>query len=137
MSVIEELIKVEKDGTLSFGNYLVDSKQKVLDFEVNGDLYYVKTYNQVTKIEKNSKLLLEAVPGATIHNLKMEAKVVTFSIEGEEDVKVTMELEGEKEYSVFIESVNVGTVKASVAGKINFSVDSKKMIKEVKVEKIN
>jgi len=137
MSVIEELIRVEKDGTLSFGNYLVDSKQKVLDFEVNGDLYYVKTYNQVTKIEKNSKLLLEAVPGATIHSLKMEAKVVTFSIEGEEDVKVTMELEGDKEYRVFIEDFNVGTVKASVAGKINFSVDSKKSIKEVKLEKIN
>jgi len=137
MSVIEELIRVEEDGTLSFGNYLMDNKKKVLDFEVNGDLYYVKTYNQITKIEKNSKLLLETVPGATIHNFKMDAKVVAFSIEGEEDVQLTMELEADKEYRVFVEDFNVGTVKANVAGKINFSVDAKNSIKEVKLEKIN
>ena len=37
MAVVEELIREENDGTLSFGNYLVDTKMKVLDFEVNGD----------------------------------------------------------------------------------------------------
>ncbi|MDD3570816.1 MAG: endosialidase, partial [Lachnospiraceae bacterium] len=72
MSVIEKLIRLEDDGTLSFGNHLLDSKKKVMDFEVSGDLYYVKTYNEITKCEKNSKLLLETVPGATIHNLKMD-----------------------------------------------------------------
>ena len=48
MAVIEELIRVEDNGSLSFGNYMVESKKKVVDFEVNGDLYYVKTYNEIT-----------------------------------------------------------------------------------------
>ena len=137
MSVIEELIRLEDDGTLSFGNYLVDSKKKVLDFEVNGDLYYVKTYNQITKVEKNSKLLLEVVPGATIHNLKMDDKNVTFSAESNVDVHVTMELEADKEYKIFVDDFNVGSVKATLAGKVNFSLDTKGGTKEVKIEKVN
>lgn len=137
MSVIEELIRLEDDGTLSFGNYLVDSKKKVSDFEVNGDLYYVKTYNEITKVEKNSKLLLEVVPGATIHNLKMNDKNVTFSAESNVDVHVTMELEAEKEYKIFVDDFIVGSVKATLAGKINFSLDTKGGAKEVKIEKVN
>lgn len=137
MSVIEELIRVEEDGTLSFGNYLVDSKKKVLDFEVNGDLYYVKTYNEITKIEKNSKLLLEAVPGATIHSLKMNPKTISFAIEGEEDVKVTMELEADKEYKIFVDDFNLGNVNSNFSGKVNFSVDTKSGAKEVRLEKAN
>ena len=66
MAVIEELIRQEDNGSISFGNYLMDEKKKVLDFEVQGDLYKVKTYREITKLEKNGKMLLETVPGATI-----------------------------------------------------------------------
>lgn len=53
MAVIEELIRKEDDGSISFGNYLMDEKKKVLDFEVQGDLYKVKTFKEITKLEKN------------------------------------------------------------------------------------
>ena len=43
MSVVEELIRKEDNGTLSFGNYLLDAKTKKADFEFQGDLYKVKT----------------------------------------------------------------------------------------------
>ena len=33
MAVIKELIRKEDDGTLSFGNYEFDTKQKLSDFE--------------------------------------------------------------------------------------------------------
>lgn len=42
MPVIEELIKVEKDGSISFGNYELDTKAKLDNFDVNGDIYKVK-----------------------------------------------------------------------------------------------
>ena len=51
MSVIKELIRLEDDGSISFGNYLMDEKKKVLDFEVMGNLYKVKTYKEITKLE--------------------------------------------------------------------------------------
>ena len=47
MSVISELIRTEADGTISFGNYELDQKSKVSDFEHNGDLYKVKTFRKL------------------------------------------------------------------------------------------
>ena len=44
MGVVEEMIRKEDDGSLSFGNYLLDSKTKKSDFEYQGDMYKVKTF---------------------------------------------------------------------------------------------
>ena len=44
MPVVKELIRSEQDGSLSFGNYQLDTKSKVSDFEHCGDSYKVKTY---------------------------------------------------------------------------------------------
>ncbi len=136
MAVIEELIRLEEDGSLSFGNYLMDTKKKVLDFEVNGDLYKVKTFKEITKLEKNGKLLLEAVPGATVHNFSMSDRKVAFGIEGTEDIQITMELEADSEYKIIIDDVNVGKIKANLAGKVNFSVENKNAVLDVLIEKI-
>ena len=46
MPVIEELICIEQDGTISFGNYKLGQKAKKSDFEYQGDMYKVKTYNE-------------------------------------------------------------------------------------------
>lgn len=137
MAVIEELIRLEDNGTISFGNYLMDTKKKVLDFEVDGDLYKVKTFKEITKLEKNGKMLLEAVPGATIHNFNMTEKEVTFTVEGQEDLQITMELEPNKEYRVLVEDVIVGKVNANLAGKVNFSVELKNEPLAIKIEKVN
>ena len=53
MAVVEELIRKEADGTLSFGNYTLDTKTKKSDFEYEGDQYKVKTFREITKFERN------------------------------------------------------------------------------------
>ena len=53
MSTIKELIRAEENGTISFGNYELDTKSKVSDFECNGDVYKVKTFSEITKMERN------------------------------------------------------------------------------------
>ena len=113
----------------------MDEKKKVLDFEVNGDLYKVKTFCEITKLEKNGKMLLEAVPGATVHNFEMNEKGARFKVEGAEDVQITMELEPETEYKILIDDVNVGKMKSNLAGKVTFSVELKG-IPAVAIEKI-
>ena len=110
---------------------------KVLDFEVNGDLYYVKTYKDITKLEKNGKLLLEAVPGAAVMHFTQTEKSASFGVEALDDVQITMEMEAGKEYKVLIDDVNVGSVKANLAGKVIFSVDTKGSEKQVMLEKVN
>ena len=69
MPVIEELICIEQDGTISFGNYKLGQKAKKSDFEYQGDMYKVKTYNEITKLERNDMFVyaqvsyrLEAIP---------------------------------------------------------------------------
>lgn len=136
MAVIEELIRQEDNGTLSFGNHLMDEKKKVLDFEVSGDLYKVKTYSEITKLEKNGKMLLEAVPGVTVHNFEMNEKGARFTVEGAEDAQITMEMEPETEYKILIDDVNVGKMKTNLAGKVNFSVELQNGSPAVAIEKI-
>ena len=37
MAVVEELIRIEENQTLSFGNYKLEEKSKKSDFEFKGD----------------------------------------------------------------------------------------------------
>ena len=62
MTVVEELIRVENENGLSFGDYTLNAKKKVSDFEFHGDMYKVKTYRDITKLEKNELFVYESVP---------------------------------------------------------------------------
>ena len=67
MSVVKELLRKEADGTISFGNHELEAKAKLEDFEHCGDLYKVKTYKTMTKLERNGMFVYESVPGFTLH----------------------------------------------------------------------
>lgn len=136
MAVVQELIRLEENQSISFGNYLVNEKKKVIDFEVNGDLYKVKTYNEITKLEKNGKLVFESLPGTAVHHFDMKEKIVSFELEGEDDVSVTLELEGDKNYKIFIDDVQVDKVKSNLAGKVTFSADVQNDKKRIRIEKM-
>ncbi|MCT4598926.1 MAG: endosialidase [Vallitalea sp.] len=135
MAGIQELIRVEDDNTLSFGNHLMDEKKKIMDFEVDGHIYKVKTYNEITKLEKDGRLLYESVPGTTVHNFSLNEKDINFKVEGKEDAQITLELEAEQEYKIYIEQVQVGKMKSNLAGKISFSVDFANGIQSVRIKK--
>ena len=66
MPVVEELIRTEQDGTISFGNYKLSTKSKHDNFEHDGDLYKVKTFYEITKLEKNGLFVYESVPGTAV-----------------------------------------------------------------------
>lgn len=123
MQVIEELIRKEEDGTISFGNYTLDAKSKVSDFEHEGDLYKVKTFKEITKIEKNGLFVYESVPGTTVFNFKATEKEVSFTVAGYADSQITLDLEGSKEYKIFIDDTNAGKMKTNSGGKLMFSVE--------------
>ena len=52
MGVVEELIQGNGDGTLSFGNYLLETKTKKADFKFEGDTYKIKTFKEITRLER-------------------------------------------------------------------------------------
>ncbi len=81
-------------------------------------------------------MLLEAVPGATILHFLQNEKEVSFQVEAEEDVQLTLELEADTEYKILVDDVNVGKMKTNMTGKVNFSVEVQKSATSVKIEKI-
>lgn len=123
MAVVQELLKKEENGTLSFGNYELDTKSKLQDFEYEGDLYKVKTFKEITKLEKNGMFVYESVPGTAVFNFVANDKKVSFDVEGKDDSQITLELEPEKEYKVFVDNTNIGKMKTNLGGKLVLSVE--------------
>lgn len=123
MAVVEQLLRAEKDGTLSFGNFELAEKSKLSDFEHNGDLYKVKTFKEITKLERNGVFVYESVPGTSVMNFFETEKEMKFAVEGNDDAQITVEAENGAEYKVYVDDINVGTVKANLGGKLVLSVE--------------
>ena len=137
MAIINELIREESNGTISFGDYTLGSKSKEEDFKHGGDLYKVKTFKEITKLERNGAFVYESVPGTAVNELSISENEVSFSVEGFEDAQVTLELEPETEYDITVDGVDAGKMKTNLGGKLSLSVeiDSGKLV-PVKVSKI-
>jgi len=92
MAVVTDLIRSEADGSVSFGNHTLSAKAKLEDFPHSGDLYKVKTFSTMTKLEKNGMFLYESVPGTSVNNLVETATGMEFIVEGAEDAVKTYEV---------------------------------------------
>ena len=123
MSVIKDLICTEEDGTLSFGNYELAEKAKRSDYEHEGDLYKVKTFAEITKLEKNGMFVYESVPGTAVHHFHSTANGVSFEVERREDAQIILGLEEDAEYKIYIDDVNAGTMTTQLGGKLVLSVE--------------
>lgn len=123
MAVVKELLRTETDGTLSFGDFTLASKTKLDGFEYQGDLYKVKTFAEITKLEKNGMFVYESVPGTAVEGFKASENVVTFKVSGEKDAQFTLELEADTEYVVYMDDVNIGDIKTNLSGKLSVSVE--------------
>ena len=133
MSVVSELIRVEADNTISFGNYELAEKTKRQDFEYAGDLYKVKTFKEITKLERNGMFVYESVPGTSVEHFAESENGVSFTVEGTEDAQITLGLEEDTEYDVKINGEDAGRMRTNLGGKLNVSVELAE-IGEVKVE---
>ena len=129
MSVINELIRTEENGNISFGNYSLDVKSKAEDFEHDGDLYKVKTFKEI-----NGMFVYESVPGTAVTDFSVKDTEVSFKVEGTEDAQITIQLEDDMEYEVFEDGAAIGGMKTNMSGKLSLSVElSEGKAVEVKV----
>ena len=95
MAVISELIRVEDEVYLSFGDYTLSEKKKVSDYPFEGNFFKVKTYKESTRLEQNDLLVYESVPGTAVHRLTETDGVMEFTVEGPEDAEITLGMEEE------------------------------------------
>lgn len=123
MAAVAELIKEEAGGGLSFGNHTLTEKAKKEDFKHGGDVYKVKTFNTMTKLEKNGLFLYESVPGTSVNNFIEDGNGVSFSVESDNDAQITIGLAENKEYKVSVNGKEIGTMESNISGKINISLE--------------
>ena len=123
MAVVEELLRSEKDGTISFGNHALANKAKLEDFEHCGDLYKVKTFKTMTRLEKNGMFVYESVPGTSVSHFAETPEEISFAVEGAEDAQITIGLSEDTEYEVFVNEESIGKMKTNLSGKLSISVE--------------
>lgn len=137
MAVIEELIRKENDGTISFGNYMLEVKSKVSDFEFEGDLYKVKTYEKITKLERNGMFVYESVPGTAVFHMNQQENELELQLTGKDTAQITLELEAEQNYEICINESSIGKMKTNLGGKLIFSLElSEEEKAKIKVVKL-
>ena len=108
MAAVAELIRTEADGKISFGNHLLQEKSKKEGFEASGDEYKVKTFKEITKLERNGMFVYESVPGTSVEHFTESENGVSFTVEGTEDAQITLGLEEDTEYDVKINGEDAG-----------------------------
>ena len=80
-------------------------RKKKQDFEYQGDLYKVKTFREITKLERNDLFVYESVPGTAVEHFKVTADSVEFQVEGPEDAQITLGMEDDTEYLTVVDGV--------------------------------
>lgn len=123
MAAVKELLRTEEDGTLSFGDYTLASKTKLDGYDFQGDIYKVKTFAEITKLEKNGMFVYESVPGTAVENFLADEDRVSFKVSGMKDAQFTLELGADSEYEVYMDGTNVGVMKTNLSGKLSVSAE--------------
>ena len=83
----------------------------------------MKTFSEITKLEKNGMFVYESVPGTTVENFKATESVVSFKVSGASDAQFTVGVEDDSEYVVYMDGVNVGDMMTNLTGKISVSAE--------------
>lgn len=123
MPGIEALIQMEEDGSISFGNYTLNEKSKKQDVEHQGDLYKVKTFYEITKLERNGMFVYESVPGTAVEHFTESDDGVVCRVEGFKASQVTVQLEEETLYQVYENGEMTAEIMTNVSGKLAVNLD--------------
>ncbi len=118
-----ELIRTAEDGSIGFGDYTLPEKSKLSDFKFMGDVYKVKTFKELTKLEKNEMFVYESEPGTSVEGLKCKDNIVSFKVEGNGNTQITLGLEDDTEYKVSVGGNDLGKMATNLSGKLVIAVD--------------
>ncbi|MCD8124480.1 MAG: endosialidase [Lachnospiraceae bacterium] len=119
MSVVKELLRGETNGSISFGDYTLEKKTKREDFEFGGDLYKVKTFREITKLERNGAFVYESVPGTAVHQFAAREDGLSFRVESYRDCEITVELAESTQYLITYDGEQHGLLETNPPGNLS------------------
>lgn len=125
-----------KDTGIDFGDFSLATKSKE-EVLYNNDNYKVKTFKEITRLEKNGRFIYESVPGTRVTEFKQTERGLEFFVEScEKNIQISLELEANKEYRLKYDDINIDKIVTNMSGKISISVELTDKVK-VKLEKID
>ena len=65
----------------------------------------------------------ESVPGTVAEHFKVTDDSIEFEVEGDKDAQITVQLENDTDYEVYVDGVAVGSMKTNMSGKLSVSVE--------------
>ena len=117
------MIRKENDNAISFGDHTLAEKAKVEDFDVNGNLYKVKTFKDLTTLERDGLFVYESEPGTSVNNFEVTPEGVSFTVCGDKDAMITVGLKEDTEYNVNVAGRDIGKIRTNLGGKLSISVE--------------
>ncbi|MBR4169702.1 MAG: endosialidase [Lachnospiraceae bacterium] len=117
----KELI-FENGGKLSFGDFTLPEKAKLDGFSFAGNLYKVKTFRELTKLERDEMFVYESEPGTDVSDFEQKKDGLSFSVTGEEDAMITVGLKEDTMYEVFENGASAGQMKTNLGGKLSLTL---------------
>lgn len=117
------IIFTNEDGSLNFGDNTLAVKTKIEDYEYQGDVLKIKTFSEVTKLKRNGNLLYESAPGSVVSNYMITDTGVSFEVDGNEDIQITLGLKSETNYRIIINDKEIDSMKSNIGGKLSFHAD--------------
>lgn len=133
---MDGIISRNESGGLDFGGFAFEKKQKQDGFSAGGNVYKIKTHNEITRLEKNDALVFETTPGSLITDFYINDALCAFDARGLGDTHITVELLPETQYRLVEDDVNISDCKTNKSGKIMFSAELSDRKKGFKIEKI-
>ena len=86
-------------------------------------MYKVKTFYEMTKLEKNGMFVYESVPGTAVEKLHVTDRGCSCIVKGDKDAQLTIQLEDDSDYEVYVDGVSVGGMKNNMSGKLVVGVE--------------
>ena len=65
----------------------------------------------------------ESVPGTTAEHFKALDDGVEFTACGDQDAQITVQMENDSEYEVYVNGAAVGSMRTNMSGKLSVSVE--------------
>ncbi len=65
----------------------------------------------------------QSVPGTSVHNFCESESGISFTVEGSQDVQITVGAADDSEYEVVVAGESAGVMKTNLSGKLSISVE--------------
>ena len=127
------MIEINKDK-INFGNYNIKEKLKE-SIEFLGDIYYIKTHNALTRLEKNDVLVYESVPGTAVKNFIDSSDYIEFEVSAEGEASIILAVEDGIKFNLYIDNNEYKNYVTLTGGKLNINVISNNNFVKIRVDK--